>query len=53
MKKERTLSSIEVRTLMMDTLAYEGDDIDSEGKNTWCQALKISGKENYLQINDL
>ena len=33
MKKERTLSSIEVRTLMMDTLAYEGNDIDSEGKN--------------------
>ena len=22
-------------------------------KDTWCQALKISGKENYLQINDL
>ena len=33
MKKERTLSSIEVRTLMMDTLSYEGNDIDSEGKN--------------------
>ena len=33
MKKERILSSVEVRTLMMDTLAYEGDDIDTEGKN--------------------
>lgn len=33
MAEERSLSSIEVRTLMMDTLAYEGDDIDTEGKN--------------------
>lgn len=28
----RELSSLEIRNLMLDTLAYEGDDIDSEGK---------------------
>ena len=28
----RDLSSIEIRNLMLDTLAYEGQDIDSEGK---------------------
>lgn len=28
----RNLSSIEVRNLMLDTLAYESEDIDSEGK---------------------
>ena len=28
----RDLSSIEIRNLMLDTLAYEGADIDSEGK---------------------
>lgn len=28
----RNLSSIEIRNLMLDTLAYEGEDIDSEGK---------------------
>lgn len=33
MEKEiRNLSSIEVRNLMLDTLAYEGGDLDSEGK---------------------
>lgn len=29
----RNLSSIEIRNLMIDTLAYEGHDLDSEGKN--------------------
>lgn len=29
----RKLSSIEIRNLMIDTLAYEGNDLDSEGKN--------------------
>lgn len=33
MGEERILSSIEIRNLMMDTLAYEGADIDTEGKN--------------------
>lgn len=33
METEKNLSSIEVRNLMLDTLAYEGNDIDSEGKN--------------------
>lgn len=33
METEKTLSSIEIRNLMLDTLAYEGNDIDSEGKN--------------------
>lgn len=28
----RDLSSIEIRNLMLDTLSYEGEDIDSEGK---------------------
>ncbi|NYB72815.1 hypothetical protein HZF24_01525 [Sedimentibacter hydroxybenzoicus DSM 7310] len=28
----RDLSSIEIRSLMLDTLAYDGDDIDAEGK---------------------
>lgn len=28
----RDLSSIEIRSLMLDTLAYEGEDIDTEGK---------------------
>lgn len=33
MEKEiRSVSSIEIRNLMLDTLAYEGVDIDSEGK---------------------
>lgn len=31
-KEPRDLSSIEVRNLMLDTLAYEDQDIDSEGK---------------------
>lgn len=29
----RNLSSIEIRNLIIDTLAYEGHDLDSEGKN--------------------
>lgn len=33
MSEVRDLTSIEIRNLMMETLAYEGDDIDSEGKN--------------------
>lgn len=33
MGKEKSLSSIEVRMLMMDTLAYEGNDIDAGEKN--------------------
>lgn len=32
-EKNRKLSSIEIRTLMIDTLAYEGHELDSEGKN--------------------
>ena len=31
-EETRVLSSIEIRNLMLDTLAYEADDIDSEGK---------------------
>ena len=31
-EEQRDLSSIEIRNLMLDTLAYEGNDIDSEGK---------------------
>lgn len=34
----RDLSSIEIRNLMLDTLAYESENIDSEGK-----AFKLSG----------
>ncbi len=34
----RDLSSIEIRNLMLDNLAYEGEDIDSEGKT-----FKVSG----------
>lgn len=33
MSEPRNLTSIEIRNLMIDTLAYVGDDIDSEGKN--------------------
>lgn len=29
----RNLSSLEIRNLILDVLAYEGEDIDSEGKN--------------------
>lgn len=31
-EEQRNLSSIEIRNLMLETLAYEGNDIDSEGK---------------------
>lgn len=30
--QRRNLSSLEIRGLLFDTLAYEEDDIDSEGK---------------------
>jgi len=31
-EQHRNLSSIEIRNLIIDTLAYDGEDIDSEGK---------------------
>lgn len=33
MSSEKGLTSIEIRKLMLDTLAYEDDDIDKEGNN--------------------
>jgi len=40
MKKERDLTVLEIQNLMLETLAYKSEDIDSEGKNFYKYGYK-------------
>lgn len=49
----RNLSSLEVRNLMLDTLAYEGADIDSEKKNFKMYGYQGTQHDLYRLIENL
>jgi len=49
----RDLSSIEIRNLMLETLAYEGEDIDSEGKTFKMYGYQGSQSDLYRLMEAL
>lgn len=52
-KHSRNLTSIEIRSLMLDTLAYVGNDLDSEGKNFKMYDYQGSQQDLFRQIESL
>ncbi|MEH7412748.1 hypothetical protein [Priestia megaterium] len=53
MKTKLELSNLEIRNLLLETLAYEGNDIDTEGKNFKMYGYQGSQSDLFRLLNGL